>query len=205
MCVGTIWQQGTHSIFFRCCGVALPQLGHEGLAFVCWGFVCLSLSKFVKCVEVKNNIMGKKTVEVVLLLVLIISIFCMQYNATTSGQVLQAYGRERLLSLRKRAAPGPDFLDYVPEELSWQHGDRRPRKRERRGGIQHRLCRRCNKPPLPINTMLPEEQDGGATPEHKGLQWILWSPASCLHRDLASGRLPGSTGSGTGLLKCLHG
>ncbi|KAJ4935532.1 hypothetical protein JOQ06_017064, partial [Pogonophryne albipinna] len=38
---------------------------------------------------------------------------------------------ECLLSLRRRAAPEPGLLDYVPEELL-----KRPRKRGRRGGIK---------------------------------------------------------------------
>ncbi|KAJ4947710.1 hypothetical protein JOQ06_009743 [Pogonophryne albipinna] len=77
------------------------------------------------------------------------SIRCLQSEANAgiavgSEQVLRPYDRECLLSLRRRAAPEPGLLDYVPEELL-----KRPRKRGRRGGIKHRLRRRCNKPPLP--------------------------------------------------------
>ncbi|KAJ4929052.1 hypothetical protein JOQ06_004673 [Pogonophryne albipinna] len=77
------------------------------------------------------------------------SIRCLQSEASTgiavgSEQVLRLYDRECLLSLQRRAAPEPGLLDYVPEELL-----KRPRKRGRRGGIKHRLHRRCNKPPLP--------------------------------------------------------
>ncbi|KAJ4923022.1 hypothetical protein JOQ06_015372 [Pogonophryne albipinna] len=77
------------------------------------------------------------------------SIRCLQSEANAgiavgSEQVLRLYDRECLLSLQRRAAPEPGLLDYVPDELL-----KRPQKRGRRGGIKHRLRRRCNTPPLP--------------------------------------------------------
>ena len=99
--------------------------------------------------------MGKKT-GVLLLLMLVAANICtgIQHNSNTVSprgceQLPWVYGREWLLSLRRRAAPEPEpgLLEYVPEELLLR--ERKPRKRGRRGGIQQRLRRRYNKPPLP--------------------------------------------------------
>ena len=103
--------------------------------------------------------MGKKT-GALLLLMLITASICtgIQYNNVGtvllprgSEQAPWVYGRDWLLSLRRKATPEPEpgLLEHVPEELLQRRGERKPRKRGKRGGIQQRLRRRCNKPPLP--------------------------------------------------------
>ncbi len=72
--------------------------------------------------------MGKKTAMLLLPLIIITSSnCCWQHDATNtnvntglpeeSKQVLRAYGRDWLLSLRRRAAPDPGLLNHVPDEL----------------------------------------------------------------------------------------
>ena len=100
--------------------------------------------------------MGKKTAGVLMLLMRATASICTgtQYDTNTvfpagSEQVPRVYGREWLLSWRRKATPEPGLLDHVPEELLRTGGEREPRKRGKRGGIQHRLRRRRNRPPLP--------------------------------------------------------
>ncbi|KAG1967816.1 hypothetical protein F2P79_003022 [Pimephales promelas] len=101
--------------------------------------------------------MGKKVngTWLLLLLLLITATFCtrLQFDGTTlaegNEQTLREYGRDWLLSLRRKVTPEPGLLDHVPEELLRQHGGNRPRKRGRRGGIKLRLRRRATRPPLP--------------------------------------------------------
>lgn len=99
--------------------------------------------------------MGKKTAGVLILMLITASICTgTQYNTNAvlpggNEQAPRVYSREWLLSWRRKATLEPSLLDHVPEELLQQRGDRRPRKRGKRGGIQHCLRQRYNKPPLP--------------------------------------------------------
>lgn len=100
--------------------------------------------------------MGKRVTGVwLLLLLLITAIYCTHLRndvtkpAEGNERALREYGRDWLLSLRRKVTPEPGLLDHVPEELLRQRGGNRPRKRGRRGGIKLRLRRRATRPPLP--------------------------------------------------------
>ncbi len=85
-----------------------------------------------------------------LLLVLIrrvISVVDRESLACTFGMLPIYYSREELLSLRPARTTLP--VD-IPEVVSGQRVcSRRPRRRQKRGGIRQRLRNRGNKPPLP--------------------------------------------------------